>query len=70
MPRVTPAFQSGHSAELQRRCFLSSERLRLPPSTFGGFATSVPPLAAVAADGAVDNINVDGGDPVCVLVLS
>ena len=58
VPRVTPAFQSGGSAELQRRCFLSSGRLCLPPSTFGGFATSVPPLAAVAADGTGDDINV------------
>ena len=63
VPRMTPAFQSGHSAELQRRCFLSSGRLRLPPSTFGGFATLVPPLAAVAARGAVVNINVSDAVP-------
>ena len=57
VPRVTPAFQSCHSAELQRRCSFPFGSLRLPRVPLGGFATSVPPLAAVAADGAVDNIN-------------
>ena len=79
---ATPAFQFSGSAELQRRCFLSSGRLRLPSSTFGGFATSVPHPAAVAAllvmagltghliaNGAVNNINISVYDSVNCLPL-
>ena len=65
VPRVTPAFQSGGSAELQRRCSIPFGSLRLPRVPLGGFATSRPPLAAVAARGAVDNINVGESDPAC-----
>ena len=34
----------------------------------GGFATSRTPLAAVAARGAQDNINVDDGDDLIVVL--
>ena len=57
MPLVTPAFQSNGSAEIQRRCSFPFGSLRLPRVPLGGFATSRSPLAAVAARGAVDNIN-------------
>ena len=57
VPLVTPAFQSNGSAELQRRCPFPFGSLRLPWVPLGGFATSRTPLAAVAARGAVDNIN-------------
>ena len=57
MPLVTPAFQSNGSAERQRRCSFPFGSLRLPRVPLGGFATSRTPLAAVAARGAVDNIN-------------
>ena len=73
----TLAFQSGHSAELQRRWSLPFGSLRLPRVPLGGFATSRSPLAAVAAplvmagltchliaSGAVVNIN----DSVAVLL--
>ena len=53
----TLAFQSGHSAELQRRWSLPFGSLRLPRVPLGGFATSRSPLAAVAARGADDNIS-------------
>ena len=56
---VTPVFQSSRSAELQRRCSFPFGSLRLPRGPLGGFATSRPPLAAVAARGAEDNINDD-----------
>ena len=59
VPLVTPAFQSNGSAELQRRCSFPFGSLRLPRVPLGGFATSRTPLAAVAARGAVDNINDD-----------
>ena len=58
VPLVTPAFQFSGSAELQRRCSFPFGSLRLPRVPLGGFATSRTPLAAVAARGAVDNINV------------
>ena len=58
VPLVAPAFQSNGSAELQRRCSFPFGSLRLPRVPLGGFATSRPPLAAIAARGAVDNINV------------
>ena len=55
---VTPAFQSnGSCAEIQRRCSFPFGSLRLPRVPLGGFATSRSPLAAVAARGAVHNIN-------------
>ena len=54
---VTPAFQSNDSAEIQRRCSFPFGSLRLPRVPLGGFATSRSPLAAVAARGAMDNIN-------------
>ena len=58
MPLVTPAFQSnGSCAEIQRRCSFPFGSLRLPRVPLGGFATSRSPLAAVAARGAVNNIN-------------
>ena len=57
VPLVTPAFQSNGSAELQRLCPFPFGSLRLPRVPLGGFATSRSPLAAVAARGAVDNIN-------------
>ena len=57
VPLVTPAFQSNGSAELQRRCPFPFGSLRLPRMPLGGFATSRTPLAAVAARGAVENIN-------------
>ena len=59
VPLVTPAFQSSGSAELQRRCSFPFGSLRLPRVPLGGSATSRTPLAAVAARGAVDNINDD-----------
>ena len=57
MPLVTPAFQSNRSAELQRRCSFPFGSLRLPRVPLGGYATSRTPLAAVAARGAMDNID-------------
>ena len=65
---VTPAFQSGGSVELQRRCSFPFGSLRLPLVPLGGFATSRPPLAAVAARGAVDNINDSVSDLVGVFL--
>ena len=59
---VTPAFQSNDSAEIQRRCSFPFGSLRLPRVPLGGFATSRSPLAAVAARGAEDNINVSEDD--------
>ena len=56
---VTPVFQSSRSAELQRRCSFPFGSLRLPRGPLGGFATSRPPLAAVAARGAEHDINDD-----------
>ena len=56
---VTPVFQSNGSAELQRRFSFPFGSLRLPRVPLGGFATSRSPLAAVAARGAVHNINDD-----------
>ena len=58
VPLVTPAFQTNVSAEIQRRCSFPFGSLRLPRVPLGGFATSRSPLAAVAARGAEDNINV------------
>ena len=57
MSLVTPAFQSGRSAELQRRCSFPVGGLRLPRVPLGGSATSRTPLAAVAARGAEENIS-------------
>ena len=57
VPLVTPAFQFSSSAKLQRRCSFPFGSLRLPRVPLGGFATSRSPLAAVAARGAVNNIN-------------
>ena len=54
---MTPSFQSRRSAEIQCRCSFPFGSLRLPRVPLGGFATSRSPLAAVAARGAVDNIN-------------
>ena len=68
VPLVTPAFQSNGSAELQRRCSFPFGSLRLPRVPLGGFATSRSPLAAVAARGAEDNINVGGNDTACMLL--
>ena len=67
---VTPAFQSNDSAEIQRRCSFSFGSLRLPRVPLGGVATSRSPLAAVAARGAVDNINVSDDDPADVSLSS
>ena len=57
VPLVTPAFQLNGSAEIQRRCSFPFGSLRLPRVPLGGFATSRTPLAAVAARGAMDNID-------------
>ena len=57
MPLVTPAFQLSGCAELQRRCSFPFGSLRLPRVPLGGFATARSPLAAVAARGAMNNIN-------------
>jgi len=65
---VTPAFQFSSSAELQRRCSFPFGSLRLPLVPLGGSATSRSPLAAVAARGAQDNINVDDGDDLIVVL--
>ena len=70
VPLVTPAFQSTDSAELQRRCSFPFGSLRLPRVPLGGIATSRSPLAAVAARGAVDNINVSDDDPADVSLSS
>ena len=63
MPLVTPAFQSNGCAELQHRRSFPFGSLRLPRVPLGGFATSRSPMAAVAARGAVNNINVSKHDP-------
>ena len=68
VPLVTPAFQSNGSAELQRRCSFPFGSLRLPRVPLGGFATSRSPLAAVAARGAEDNINVDDAGVFAVIL--
>ena len=68
VPLVTPAFQSNGSAELQRRCSFPFGSLRLPRVPLGGFATSRPPLAAIAARGAMDNINDSVSDLVGVFL--
>ena len=70
MPLVPPAFQFSGSAKLQRRCSFPFGSLRLPRVPLGGFATSRTPLAAVAARGAVDNINVSVDDPADVSIPS
>ena len=57
VPLSTPAFQFCGSVELQRRCSFPFGSLRLPKVPLGGFATSLTPLAAVAARGAEYNIN-------------
>ena len=64
MPLVTPASQSGRSAELQRRWSFPFGSLRLPRVPLGGYATLRLPPAAVAARGAVNNINVSKHDPI------
>ena len=69
VPLVTPAFQSNGSAELQRRCSFPFGSLRLPRMPLGGFATSRTPLAAVAARGAVDNINNSEFASACYIFL-
>ena len=64
------------SAELKRRCSFPFGSLRLPRMPLGGFATSLPPLTAVAAPlvmagqtghlaarDTVDNININDDDP-------
>ena len=63
VPLVTPAFQLNGSAEIQRRCSFPFGSLRLPRVPLGGFATLRSPLAAVAARGEVDNINVSECSP-------
>ena len=68
VPLVTPAFQSNGSAERQRRCSFPFGSLRLPRVPLGGSATSRTPLAAIAARGAVDNINDSEDDPADVLL--
>ena len=68
VPLVTPAFQSNGSAELQRRCSFPFGSLRLPRVPLGGFATSRSPRAAVAARGAMDNINDSVSDLVGVFL--
>lgn len=65
---MTPAFQSNGSAEIQRRCSFPFGSLRLPRVPLGGFATSLSPLAAVAARGATDNINDSVSDLVGVFL--
>ena len=65
----TPAFQFSGSAELQRRCSFPFGSLRLPRVPLGGSATSRSPLAAAAARGAVDNINVDGATYADVILV-
>jgi len=67
---VTPAFQFSGSAEVQRRCSFPFGSLRLPRVPLGGFATSLTPLAAVAARGAMDNINDSVSDLVGVFLKS
>ena len=55
---MTPVvFQFSGSAEIQRRCSFPFGSQRLPRVPLGGSATSRPPLAAIAARGADDNIN-------------
>ena len=66
---ATPAFQFCGSAELQRRCSFPFGSLRLPRVPLGGFATSRTPLAAVAARGAVDNINNSEVASACCIFL-
>ena len=53
------ADQSNSSAELQRRCSFPFGSLRVSRVPLGSSATSRTPLAAIAARGAVDNINDD-----------
>ena len=70
VPLVTTAFQSSHSAELQRRCSFPFGSLRLPRMPLGGSATSQMPLAAFAARDAEDNINDDVENVDKVLLVS
>ena len=59
----------GLSAISHNKRYLPSS-LRLPRVPLGGFATSRTPLAAVAARGAEDNINVSVDDPADVSLSS
>ena len=68
MQLVTLAFQFSRCAELQRRCFFPFGSLRLPRVPLGGSASSRSPLAAVAARGAVGNINVDDAGVFAVIL--
>ena len=65
-PRTFPCLVKAGSRTVPRSFPFGS--LRLPRMPLGGFATSRSPLAAVAARGAVDNINDSYNVPVHILL--